>query len=80
VIKTIASKNSGIDTLFEAIQQHAPVSHLSHQKAILLAEKALTLIKNNRTRDINFEQLTQQIALALRNQNFNLYQFVSGYT
>jgi LAO/AO transport system kinase len=80
VIKTIASKNEGLDMLLNAIQRHGFSNHSNIQKAILLAEKALTLIKNRRTRDIDFEDLVQQISIRMGSQNFNLYQFVSSYT
>jgi LAO/AO transport system kinase len=79
VLKTIASKNEGIEPLLAAIEKH----HLSHysstSKTVLLAEKALTLIKNNRTKDIQFDRLVAAIAIAQKEQNFNLYRFVSTY-
>jgi LAO/AO transport system kinase len=79
VLKTVASKNIGMEQLLEAIEKHHQSNHTSITKNILLAEKALTLIKTKRTKDINFDVLVAEIAKAKQEQNFNLYQFVSKY-
>jgi LAO/AO transport system kinase len=79
VLKTIASKNIGMEQLLEAIEKHHQSNHTSITKNILLAEKALTLIKTKRTKDINFDVLVAEIAKAKQEQNFNLYRFVSKY-
>jgi LAO/AO transport system kinase len=79
VLKTIASKNEGLEPVLAAIQKHHVSNHVSGTKSILLAEKALTLIKNYRTKDIQFEQLVAAITVAQKDQNFNLYRFVSTF-
>lgn len=79
VVKTIATKNQGLDELLKAIENHGKSNEHSSRKAVLVAEKALTLIKNMRTKDISFPQLLEEIKVALQDQNFNLYQYVSKY-
>lgn len=79
VLKTVASKKEGLAALLTAIEKHHLSHHNSSTKSILLAEKALTLIKNNRVKDLNFEQLLSEITAAMAEQNFNLYRFVSKY-
>lgn len=80
VVKTVASQQQGIAELVEAIQQHSSLFHEPTHKAILLAEKAMTLIQAQRTSDISFEKMVGEIEVALTQQNFNLYQYVSKYT
>lgn len=79
VVKTVATRNEGMQELVEAINKHQDMAQHSDRKAILLAEKALTLIKNKRTADIRFNHLVDQIRTSIQNENFNLYRFVSEY-
>jgi LAO/AO transport system kinase len=79
VVKTVASKNEGLDTLLAAIQLHEHSHYSQTRKSILLAEKALTLIKNYRTKDIDFDALLNQIRKEMESENFNLYQFVAHF-
>ncbi|MES2559321.1 MAG: methylmalonyl Co-A mutase-associated GTPase MeaB [Bacteroidota bacterium] len=79
VVRTVATKNEGLDELLQAIESHGRANEHSSRKAVLVAEKALTLIKNMRTKDILFPQLLDEIRVALQDQNFNLYQYVSKY-
>jgi LAO/AO transport system kinase len=79
VLKTIASKKEGLAAVLAAIEKHHVSNHSSPTKNILLAEKALTLIKNNRVKDIIFDQLVADITVAMADKNFNLYRFVSKY-
>lgn len=79
VVRTVATKNQGLDELLAAIVNHGKCAEHSSRKAVLMAEKALTLIKNMRTKDISFTQLLEEIKVALKNQNFNLYQYVSKF-
>jgi LAO/AO transport system kinase len=80
VVKTIASQQQGIPELVDAIQQHTSLLQKPTHKAILLAEKAITLIQAQRTKDLSFEKMVAEIEQALIQQNFNLYQYVSKYT
>jgi hypothetical protein len=45
-----------------------------------MAEKAMMLIRNLRTRDISFESIEQDLQQLMADKNFNLYQYVSKFT
>jgi LAO/AO transport system kinase len=79
VIKTIAVKNEGIAELYAAIEKHEKANHTTDRKAVLLAEKALTMIKALRTKDISFEKLLTELKAEAFNENFNLYQYVKKF-
>jgi LAO/AO transport system kinase len=79
VIKTVAVKNEGIATLYEAIEKHKNAPHADTRKMVLLAEKALTMIKTLRTKDIIFEKLLAELKAEATHQNFNLYQYVKKF-
>lgn len=79
VIKTVATKNEGLVELLDAIEKHHQHGFNSHKKAHLMAEKAMMLIRNLRTRDISFETIEQDLQQLMAEKNFNLYQYVSKF-
>jgi len=79
VIKTVATKNEGIDALLRAIEKHQLCNQQTTQKVLLIAERALTMIKNLRTKDIVFANLVKDIEEEVKEKNFNLYRYVSKY-
>jgi LAO/AO transport system kinase len=79
VIKTIATTAQGIDKLADAIQKHNTAMLNTHKKIQLLADKAINLIKEMRIRDIDKNRLFQELQQLAKEQNFNLYQYVSKY-
>ncbi len=79
VIKTIATRNDGLQELLEAIQQHHLVNLNQEKKSWLLTQKALRIIQKQRMSDIEPKALNQQIATQLQNNPpFNLYTFLDG--
>ena len=50
------------------------------KKNLLLAEKAVMLIKNQRVKDLNFEQILNELQQMSNQQNFNIYRHVKKYT
>lgn len=78
VIKTTAIKGEGVDELIQQIQNHFAGANHNDRKNLLMAEKALQLIINHKTKHINRELLLMDIKNEMKNKNFNLYQFVSG--
>jgi LAO/AO transport system kinase len=80
VVKTVATQNTGLDDLLNAILKHGASQAHNNRKAVLLAEKALMLIKTLRTKDIEFSTLLSEISQELQHKNFNLYSYVSKYT
>jgi LAO/AO transport system kinase len=79
VIKTVATKNEGLVELLDAIEKHHQHGFNSHKKAHLMAEKAMMLIRNLRTRDVSFETIEQDLQQLMAEKNFNLYQYVSKF-
>lgn len=77
VFKTVASKNEGIDEVIDFIYSRSQVKN--SRKELLLAEKAYQLIQQKRMADINKKKLQQDIAKALNNPGFNLYEFVKDF-
>jgi LAO/AO transport system kinase len=77
VLKTVASKNLGIDLVIDLIKKSKfPKNHRKH---LLLFEKAYKLIQNKRMADIDKKKLQQALAEASKESNFNLYTFVERY-
>lgn len=79
VVKTVATKNQGLDELLTAIEKHHTHGSSADKKAHLLAEKAMMLIKNNRTRDISFQAIEAELKVLMTNKNFNLYKYVTQF-
>ncbi len=74
VIKTIASKNEGIENMKLGIDKLLSTPDTNEKKAWLLAEKAFYLIQKERMRDIDKATLKKQIES--QKTSFNLYGFV----
>lgn len=81
VLKTIATQENGIVELVEKIQQHSQIiQQNTTKKAHLFTQKALQIIQQQRMKDINQQQLFQQINTQLQKTatTFNLYAFLSN--
>ncbi len=76
VIKTIASKQEGIEELKNAIDK-VLLNNTNERKAWLLAEKAFYLIQKEKMKTIDKAVLKKQIEES--GTDFNLYQFVQKY-
>lgn len=79
VVKTVASQQTGIDTLAEAIARHVGLAIKGGKRVHLLAQKALVLIKALRTKDIKLPLLESELEEAMNNSHFNLYRFIRKY-
>jgi LAO/AO transport system kinase len=79
VIKTVAQKNIGIESLVQAIENHRKAPIKLAQKAQLLTARALMMIAGLRIKEINPEDLSKEILLGLNQPNFNLYKLVAAY-
>jgi LAO/AO transport system kinase len=79
VIKTVATKNEGLAELLAAIEKHHTHGSSQFKKAHLMAEKAMMLIKNLRTKDISFIAIEEELQQLITDKNFNLYQYVSKF-
>lgn len=76
VIKTIATQKEGIEQLTEAIDSFLKQHDGMHTRKLqLLTEKAWQLIQADRMKDINRQELYQQIEKATTAPDFNIYSF-----
>jgi LAO/AO transport system kinase len=80
VVQTVATRAEGVDELCRAIEQELAHAPADGKRVTLLAEKALVMIKNLRTRDIDMNTLRSEIEQLLKeNENFNLFAYVTKY-
>ncbi|AMR34473.1 transporter [Mucilaginibacter sp. PAMC 26640] len=77
ILRTIASQNEGIDKVADLIL--LPQKRSNDRKELLLAQKAYSLIQQNRMVGINKKKLQQDIAEAFKEDGFNLYKFIADY-
>lgn len=79
IIETIATQNSGIKNLSDAIEKHIK-SHKSNEKmAALLAERAWKLIAEKRMSNLSRKELESKINQLILKGEFNLYSLVKAY-
>lgn len=79
VLNTVASTGAGIAELKSAIGALAKEDQFSERKLALLAKRAYRLIEKQRMEDIKSQDLINEIELSLKNNNFNLYQFIKKF-
>ncbi|MFN8155482.1 MAG: methylmalonyl Co-A mutase-associated GTPase MeaB [Bacteroidia bacterium] len=77
VLKTVASNGEGIPELADAILRHGQHPH-PERRMRLLAERAYRLLQHYRMRDISISQLQEELSVAMKEYNFNLYRFISS--
>jgi LAO/AO transport system kinase len=76
VIKTVASKNEGIQEMKNALERLFAAGKTNERKAWLLTEKAYYLLQKERMRDIDKHALKE--AIKKSGADFNLYSFVAS--
>lgn len=80
IIKTIATRQEGVDELAAAIDRYLHSRNTIHAKKLyLLAEKCWQLIQAGRMSDLNKAELRKNIEAALAQPGFNLYAFTEQY-
>ncbi|MFT3825968.1 MAG: methylmalonyl Co-A mutase-associated GTPase MeaB [Chitinophagaceae bacterium] len=80
IIKTIASEKKGVAELYRKTEEWLQHGQQDiSRKAWLLAERAYYLVQQKRMKDISKQQLQQVIADEIKQQQFNLYRFISRY-
>jgi len=77
VFLTTASQQKGIKDVADFILSKPDLK--SKRKELLLTEKAYKIIQQHRMADVDKKKLQQNIAEALVNERFNLYQFIEAY-
>lgn len=76
VLKTVASKNEGVEELARTIQHLLKHHHSKEKKYWLLAEKAWQLIQKKKMSSLDKEDLKKEIERLSTDQTFNLYRFI----
>jgi LAO/AO transport system kinase len=79
VVKTIASRQEGLQELMEKIDTVLSRNQTSEKRLYLLAERAYYLIQKRRMKDIRKEGLRHKIAEDYNKGNFNLYNFIQQF-
>jgi LAO/AO transport system kinase len=77
VINTVADKSIGISELMKAIENQSIKENKS--RIFLLAEKAWKLLQHQKMKNLNKNQLQQDIIKASADPDFNLYRFVDAF-
>jgi len=78
IVKTIASAKSGIGELTEKIEQHQGSIFSIDKRMRLLTEKGYQLIRKNRMKDVDRDQLRKSLEEAFARPGFNLYSFINA--
>ncbi|MDO8993281.1 MAG: methylmalonyl Co-A mutase-associated GTPase MeaB, partial [Daejeonella sp.] len=76
VINTVADKSIGIEELMKAIENQSVKENT--RRMFLLAEKAWKLLQHQKMKNLDKNQLQQDIIKASANPDFNLYKFIDS--
>jgi LAO/AO transport system kinase len=79
VLKTAATAQQGIEELWMAIENHNKLKENKEHRQLLLLEKAVQLIQNEKMKSINKLNLKANLVKASELEGFNLYQFIKSY-
>ena len=80
VVKTVATKQQGIDELITALDGHRDQLHNNLQrKALLLTEKAWQIIRQRRMQDVDKQALFREIQTHMSDPQFSIYRTVQQY-
>lgn len=78
IIKTVATRNSGIKELRKALDEYSAEQISPEKKTWLLADRAWKIIQEYRMKDISRESLAEQIN-KIPADEFNLYRFAKQF-
>lgn len=78
VIKAVATKGEGVDEIIEAIDKHHLVAE-NTRRSYLLAEKAYRIIQSKKMQHLSKKELKEQLEIALKKNDFNLYVFLKKF-
>ena len=76
IIKTAALQNTGIKELFDAINKHLLQHSFNEKKYYLLTEKAWQLLQKKRMKDLDKQNIMEQIRISSVEKDFNIYRFI----
>ena len=81
VIKTIASKFEGIETLLTAIQNHKHItSNNVERKIFLTAEKIWRIIQQNKMKNIDRQKIVAFVKEKINSKAINVYQIAENWS
>jgi LAO/AO transport system kinase len=78
IVKTIAAQKQGIEELFRLIGEDQERPDQSDRRYRLLAERAYLLIRQQKMKGVNKQELALKIEAASKAGHFNLYHFVKS--
>ena len=79
IVKTIANVGTGVEELYSVIEKKIVNPNVNNKRSWLLAEKAYHLIQVSRMKDIDKQELFNQIKKQTEEgRAFNLYRFVQS--
>lgn len=78
IIKTIALHKEGITELYLAIKKYLTAHNLNENKYYLLTEKAWYLLQKKRMKDLDKENIMEQIKVISLQKDFNIYRFIDN--
>ena len=79
VLKTAASKNEGIEALYDAIKLNNGLQNSLQNKVRLYAQKVFLLITKIRMKDIDIDDLQKDITVKMEEEKFNLYSYLKNF-
>src|SRR5690606_31192262 len=79
VIKTVATENTGIEKLAEAIKTCLSTELSSERKLLLLAEKCWQIISARRMKGISRNEILALLREHVNDPKFKLYNFVERF-
>jgi LAO/AO transport system kinase len=79
ILKTVAANGTGLDTLFQVLEEQLTATGLNERKLWLLAEKVFQLVQRERMRNLSKDQLLACLRQEAGVPDFNLYRFAQSF-
>jgi LAO/AO transport system kinase len=80
VLKTTATADEGIQPLLDQIRNHHQLGLENERKSILLTEKIWRIIQKRKMRNVNREQILQEVKASLKEGSVNIYGIASRFS
>jgi LAO/AO transport system kinase len=79
ILKTVAANGTGLDTLYQVLEEQLTATGLNERKLWLLAEKVFQLVQRERMRNLSKDQLLACLRQEAGVPDFNLYRFAQSF-
>jgi LAO/AO transport system kinase len=80
VLKTTATSEAGIQPLLDQIRNHHQLGLENERKSILLTERIWRLIQKRKMRNVNPEQILQEVKASVKEGSVNIYRIASRFS